>query len=176
MMFNHHKSCPDNRLISWGSLTTKWQLYTYALKKLQRVTSKQIGVHEASLCVLLVLEILRSSTKLPFLLTLCTWCVFHVFGCALSVYHLSAHWVHVCLLRVYVIITQNGFKSAHREHKNLLHTRKQLFARLTRDELVRAQQWFVVRARAATLSVTEFYGGLFVSETWHLCRGIINNV
>ena len=41
-----------------------------------------------------------SSTKLTVVLTLCTWCVFHVFGCALSVYHLSSHWVRVCLLWV----------------------------------------------------------------------------
>ena len=66
-------------------------------------TAQQIDVHKASLCVLLVLEILCLSTKLTFVLTLCTWRVFHVFGCALSVYHLSSHWVRVCLglLRVY---------------------------------------------------------------------------
>ena len=45
-----------------------------------------------------------SSTKLTVVLTLCAWYVFHVFGCALSVYHLSSHWVRVCLLWVYVVI------------------------------------------------------------------------
>ena len=59
---------------------------------------QQIDVHEVSLCVLLVFEILWSSTNLTFVLTLCAWCVFRVFGCALSVYHLSSHWVRVCLL------------------------------------------------------------------------------
>ena len=39
-----------------------------------------------------------------FVLTLCAWCVFHVFGCALSVYHLSSHWVRVCLLLINVVI------------------------------------------------------------------------
>ena len=39
-----------------------------------------------------------------FVLTLWACCVFHVFGCALSVYHLSSHWVRVCLLLVYVVI------------------------------------------------------------------------
>ena len=45
-----------------------------------------------SLCVLFVLEILGSSTKLTFVLTLCAWYLFHVSGCVLSVYHLSSHW------------------------------------------------------------------------------------
>ena len=45
-------------------------------------------------CVLFVLEILCSSTKLTFVLMLSTWCVFHVLGCALSVYHLRSHiWI-----------------------------------------------------------------------------------
>ena len=43
--------------------------------------TQQIGVHEASLCVLP-----GSSTKLTSVLMLCAWCVFHVFSCALSVY------------------------------------------------------------------------------------------
>ena len=86
------------------------------------VTTQQIGFNEAPLCVLLVPEILCSSTKLTFALILSARCVFHVFGCALSVYHLSSHWVYVCLLWVYVVSstrwTQNSFKSAHREHNN----------------------------------------------------------
>ena len=35
---------------------------------------------------------------------LSAWCVFNVFGCALSGYHLSSHWVRVCLHLVYVVI------------------------------------------------------------------------
>ena len=65
---------------------------------------QQSGVHEAPLCVLLVPESLCSSTKLTFVLMLSVWCVFHMFGCALSVCHLLSHWVRVCLLWVYVII------------------------------------------------------------------------
>ena len=59
---------------------------------------------EASLCILFVLEILCLSTKITFGLTLCAWCVFHVFACGLSVYHLSSHWVRGCLPGVYVVI------------------------------------------------------------------------
>ena len=54
--------------------------------------SQQIGVHEASLCVLLVLEILCSSTKLTFVLMLSAWCVFGVcFPCV----WLCIIWVHI---------------------------------------------------------------------------------
>ena len=42
---------------------------------------QQIGVHEASLCVLRVLEILCSSTKITFVLTLYAWCVWLFFIC-----------------------------------------------------------------------------------------------
>ena len=48
------------------------------------------------MCVLLVIEILWSSTKLTFALM----CVFHVFDCALSVYHFSSHWIRVFTLRL----------------------------------------------------------------------------
>ena len=60
-------------------------------------------LHKAPLCIFLVLEIMCSSTKLPFVLMLSAGCVFHVF-CALCVYHLSSHRVRVCLPWVYVII------------------------------------------------------------------------
>ena len=50
----------------------------------------QIGVHGAPPCVLVVLEILCSSTKLTLVLMLSAWCVFHMFGCALPVYHLKS--------------------------------------------------------------------------------------
>ena len=60
--------------------------------------ARQIGVHEAPLCIFLVLEILCSNTKVTFVLMFNAWCVFHVFGCALSAYHLSSRWVLVCLL------------------------------------------------------------------------------
>ena len=53
--------------------------------------SQRIGDHEASLCVLRVVEILCSSTKLIFVLILSTWYAFHVFDCTLSVYHLRSH-------------------------------------------------------------------------------------
>ena len=69
--------------------------------------SQLIGVHEASLCVLLVREILGSSAKLTFVSMLSTWCVFYVFGRASSVYdlnHTYKYWVRVCLLWVYVVI------------------------------------------------------------------------
>ena len=63
--------------------------------------------------------------KITFVLMLSSWCVFHVFGCALFVYHLRSYkyWIRVCLLWVYVIInhtknSNNGFKSARREHEN----------------------------------------------------------
>ena len=82
----------------------------------------ETGVHQTPLCVLLVLEILCSSTKLTFVLTLIAWFVFHVFDCSLSVQHLRSFWVRLCLLWDYFVIstwwTQNGFKSAHGEHKN----------------------------------------------------------
>ena len=82
------------------------------------IATQQIGVHEASLCVLLVLEILCSSTKLTFVLTLCAWCVFHVFGVLYLCIILSSHLVSC----VFTFLSstwwnQNGFKSAHREHK-----------------------------------------------------------
>ena len=64
----------------------------------ERIETQQIGVHEAPLCVLLALEIWCSSTKLTFVLTLSAWCVFHVFGCDLSLYRLSSHCIRVCLL------------------------------------------------------------------------------
>ena len=56
-------------------------------------------------CVLLVLEIMCSSTKLTFVLTLCAWCVFHVFGCALCVY-VSSKITHMNIMFVfnYVVI------------------------------------------------------------------------
>ena len=69
--------------------------------KYQSNTPRQVGVHEASLRVLLVLEILCSST---FALMLNAWCVFRLFGCALSVYHLRSYWLIVRLLWVYVVI------------------------------------------------------------------------
>ena len=34
---------------------------------------------------------------------LSAWCVLHVFGCVLFVYHLSSLWVRVCLLWVYAV-------------------------------------------------------------------------
>ena len=84
------------------------------------VTIQQIGVHEALLCVLLVLELLCCSTKLTFVLILITWCVFHVFGGSTSVcYRTYKYWVRVCLLRFYVVIEQrtrwtpHGFISEH---------------------------------------------------------------
>ena len=55
-------------------------------------------VHEAPLRVILVLEILCSSTKNTSVLGLSTWCVFHVFGCALSVYHLRSQLVRLFTL------------------------------------------------------------------------------
>ena len=55
-------------------------------------------------CVSLGLEIVCSSTKLTFVSMLSAWCVFHVFGCASSVYDLSSHWVRVYLLWVFVVI------------------------------------------------------------------------
>ena len=67
-----------------------------------------IGVHDAPLCVLFVIEILCSGTKLTLVLKLSAWCVFHVLGCALSVYHLSSHWARVCLLRVYGCYPAHG--------------------------------------------------------------------
>ena len=66
--------------------------------------TQQIVVHEAPLCVLLVLEILCSSPKSTLILMLSAWCVSHVLGCALSVYHLKSNWVLVCLLWVNVVI------------------------------------------------------------------------
>ena len=63
-----------------------------------------ISVHKVPLCVLVVLKMLCSSTKLTFVLMLSACCVFQVFGCSISVYHLSSHWVCVCLLWVYIVI------------------------------------------------------------------------
>ena len=53
--------------------------------------AQQTCVHEVPLCALLVREILCLGTKITFVLMLSTWCGFHVFGCALSVYHLRSH-------------------------------------------------------------------------------------
>ena len=73
--------------------------------------NQQIGVREASLCVLLVLENIVFKQKINFehKFNFCVHvvslvCFFYVFGCVLSVYHLSSHWVRVCLLWVYVVI------------------------------------------------------------------------
>ena len=68
----------------------------YTLRMKNPIT-QQMGVHETPLCVLLELEILCSSTKLTFVLLLSACGVFHVFGFALSLYHMSSHWVRVCL-------------------------------------------------------------------------------
>ena len=82
-------------------------------------TSKLAFTKRHYMC-LLELEILCSSTKLTFVLMLSAWCVFHMSGCTLSVYYLRSHWVRVCLLKFTLLLstwwTQNGFKSAHREH------------------------------------------------------------
>ena len=66
---------------------------TYSRLIVSNIT-QQIGVQEASLVCLLVLEILCSRQKLTFMLMLNTWCGFHVFGCTLSVYQLRSHiWI-----------------------------------------------------------------------------------
>ena len=92
---------------------------------------EQIGVHETSLSVFLVLEILCSSTKLTFVLTLCVFHVHGVFSMCLAVLYLCINWVHtgfVCVYFEFTLLsstwwTQNGFKSAHSKHtKNPEHT------------------------------------------------------
>ena len=78
------------------------------------VVTQQIGVHEASLCVLLVLEILCSSTKLSFVLMLSTQCAFHAFDFALSVYHLRSHIWGSCVFTLML-----GCYGAHGELKTV---------------------------------------------------------
>ena len=83
--------------------------------------SQENGVHEALLCVLLVLEIFCSIKNLICALTLCARCVFHV----LDLLYLCIIWVHIGFACVYFEFTlssstwwvQNGLKSAYREHK-----------------------------------------------------------
>ena len=65
-----------------------------------------LGFTDATVCFTL-LKILCSSTKSTFVLLLRAWCISHVFGCALSGYQLSSHWVSVCLLWVYIVIEHN---------------------------------------------------------------------
>ena len=50
--------------------------------------------------LLLVLEILCSSTKLMFVLMLSALCIFHAYGCALSVYNLKLYVESMLLLSI----------------------------------------------------------------------------
>ena len=71
-----HETILDWKLVwtlkspSGSVLTIKWTAQT-----------PQIGAQEVSLCILLVLKILGSNTKLIFVLMLSAWCVFHVCLC-----------------------------------------------------------------------------------------------
>ena len=91
-MYDKITACPGNA-ITWtlmqgmNSFLIRWKLKVNLMSVLSsleaaqvfdKLPSQQIGVHEESLYyVLPVLEILCSSTKLTFVLTLCAWCVFH---------------------------------------------------------------------------------------------------
>ena len=88
-------------------LFSQWMEYTWLSQKHQYVCftvyhhrikaeTQEIGVHEASLCVLLVLEIVCFNTKIILALMLSAWCAFRVIVCVLSACHLSSHWV-VCV-------------------------------------------------------------------------------
>ena len=71
-----------------------------------------------------VFKNLCSSTKLTFVLMLRTWCVFHVFDCALSVYHLSSHWVCVCVftLSLHCYQAHGELKMVSKQH--IMNTKK----------------------------------------------------
>ena len=100
-------------------------------------------------CVLLVVELLCSTTKLTFVLTLWAWCVFPVFGCALSVYHLSSHWVRVCFHRIYVIehIVNSKWFQISTSWNKVLNTRQHQFAGETN---------IVLKSRELKIISTEF--------------------
>ena len=49
--------------------------------------------------------------------------VFHVFGCTLSVYHLSSHWVRVCLFWIYVVI-EHIVKLKMLSNQHIVNTKK----------------------------------------------------
>ena len=78
-------------------------MQSHSLWRHCNTSPQQIGVHEASVCVSLVLEILCLN-KINFNVDVVRMVCFHVFGCALSVYHLSSHWVRVCWLWFYVVM------------------------------------------------------------------------
>ena len=118
---------PNKRLSKqpwgWWFETPSWSLWR------QCNALSTSCVHEAPLCVTCARNIVFQH-KLTFVLMLSVCvCVFNVCGCAaLSVCHMSSHWIRLCFRGVYVRLSstwwaQNGFKSAHREHKKILNTR-----------------------------------------------------
>ena len=103
--------------------------------------SQQIGVHEASLCVLLALE-----HKINFL----CWCFPHgVFSMCLAVLYRCVIFHHtnfgfMCICFEFTLLsntqrTQNGSNSSHREHKNVLnaHWRQFSVMFLTHDDVIK---------------------------------------
>ena len=81
------------------------------------VGTQQIGIHEISLCILLGLEILCSSKKIKSCVDV-ERMVFHMFGIALSVYHLRSCGLSLCCYPAY-----DELKSPHCEHNNILTKR-----------------------------------------------------
>ena len=97
-------------LISMWHQVVLYHLISYQEIFINEICTQQIGVHKASLCVLLVLDILCLSTKLTFVLMLCTWCVFYV----LAVLYLYIIWVHIGW--VCVVIKHNELKMVSNQH------------------------------------------------------------
>ena len=90
-----------------GGVISLWRCNKWSLFIIKMIVDLVVKEQPSKLaftkrhCVLLVLEILCSSTKLWLLSTSYAWYVFHVFDRALSVYHLRSHRVRERLLWVY---------------------------------------------------------------------------